>query len=86
MGGAILQAVSEPLAFFLPIAAAMHCIRIVTSRLNESVQLCMSSARDSFARRVEIVLDIFLKILTPIDDIVGIILKQGTLIATYVPF
>ena len=83
MAGAIPRAVVSPLSVILPTAAVFHSIRVLTCRMNESMALCTTCARNTFERRSQFVLDLILKILRPVDDFIGAVIKQVLLLTGY---
>lgn len=62
-------------------AAVFHSVRVLTCRMNQSIHLCTTCARNTFERRAEFVLDLILKILTPVDNLIHAVLKQVFLLA-----
>jgi len=75
VAGAILRAINSPLSVILPTAAVFHSVRVLTCRMNQSMQLCTTCARNTFERRAQFLLDLILKILTPVDDFISAVLK-----------
>ena len=82
MTAAMLQSLQSPVSVFLPFATALHCIRVLTCRLRQSMSICATCPHKSFERRLEFFLDLILRILEPVDNILHLVIKETLLLAT----
>lgn len=50
VAGAALKAITSPLSFILPVAAILHSLRVLTCRIEQSLQLCTTCAKGRLER------------------------------------